>query len=336
MRILVVKFGALGDVIRTSYFASALRAKWGDALELVWLTAPESEPLLKFHPHIDRIATSFADLAPAAFDVVYSLDDEAHIVAQVTSLKALRIVGAFVEAGTIVYSPDSAPWFDMGLRSRLGKATADLLKRTNRLSHAQIFQRIFDVPEVAPCFFGDAALETAACALFPEGRRRIGINAFAGSRWPSKALRLEELERLVRLLLGDAGNLQVVLLGAGSDRLKNEAVAHRLGDSRVNVAATDESVLQLAAVVKTLDVLVSSDSLAMHCAIAQRVPVVAFFAPTSAAEIDVFGRGVKVASSAADYCSYRPDADNSSIVAERLYDALHSLQSALLDQPLFS
>jgi heptosyltransferase-2 len=72
--------------------------------------------------------------------------------------------------------------------------------------------------------------------------------------------------------------------------------------------------------------MVSSDSLAMHLAIAQDIPTVAFFSPTSAAEIDGFGRLVKVASTAGDYCSYAKDADNSSITHERLLSALALLQ----------
>ena len=52
------------------------------------------------------------------------------------------------------------------------------------------------------------------------------------------------------------------------------------------------------------------------------VRVVAFFAPTSAAEIDLFGRGEKVASTSPDYCSYRREADNSSITTARLLAAV--------------
>ena len=35
-------------------------------------------------------------------------------------------------------------------------------------------------------------------------------------------------------------------------------------------------------------------------------------------EIDTFGKGVKIQSTAADYCSYLPDADNSTITSERI------------------
>ena len=50
--------------------------------------------------------------------------------------------------------------------------------------------------------------------------------------------------------------------------------------------------------------------------------MVAFFAPTSAAEIELYGRGRQVASTAPDACSYRPDADTSTLTVERLAEAV--------------
>ena len=69
------------------------------------------------------------------------------------------------------------------------------------------------------------------------------------------------------------------------------------------------------------DLVITSDSLCLHVAVARRTPVVAFFAPTSAAEIELYGLGQKVVSTASDACSYRPDADNSTITPERLATA---------------
>jgi heptosyltransferase-2 len=85
---------------------------------------------------------------------------------------------------------------------------------------------------------------------------------------------------------------------------------------------TDESVQHLAAAIGRLDYLISSDSLALHLAIAQDVPFTAFFSPTSAVEIDDWGIGTKVASTAPDYCNYRKDADNSTITADRIIEAI--------------
>ncbi|MFM7297005.1 MAG: hypothetical protein ACKO4Q_07260, partial [Planctomycetota bacterium] len=54
---------------------------------------------------------------------------------------------------------------------------------------------------------------------------------------------------------------------------------------------------------------------------ARGVRIVSFFAPTSAAEIELYGQGEKVVSTAPDYCSYKPDADTASLTPERIADA---------------
>ena len=53
-------------------------------------------------------------------------------------------------------------------------------------------------------------------------------------------------------------------------------------------------------------VLVTSDSLAMHVATALKKKIVVFFYPTSAAEIEVYGRGIKIIWNGKSYCSYQP------------------------------
>jgi heptosyltransferase-2 len=59
MHFLIVKKGALGDVVRTSYFAGALKQKIGSALRLSWITAQASADLLRLNPHIDDLWFDF-------------------------------------------------------------------------------------------------------------------------------------------------------------------------------------------------------------------------------------------------------------------------------------
>ncbi len=328
MHILVVKHGALGDVVRTSYFARALREKWGDSLRLSWLTAPGSAPLLRFNPDIDDLWTSFAEALPFQYDRVYSLDDERETLDGVARLKVAAITGAYLREGQPGYTDDAAGWFDMGLLSRFGKARADELKRLNTRGHGEIYCELFDVAGVRPYFHGSDRLDRwAADTLRPHGKV-VGINPFAGGRWPSKELRLPELERLIDVLLAGetplGKDLTLMLIGAGADRGRNLEIAARRPGARLLVPNTDDSVLRLAALIGQLHYMVTSDSLAMHLAIAQQVPTLAFFAPTSAAEIDDFGGVTKIMSTAADYCSYSKDADNASITATRLAAAMVS------------
>lgn len=328
-KILIVKKGALGDVVRTSYFAGALKRKHGDKIVIHWLTGASAVPLLQFNPSIDLLSSDVNRLCAERYDTIFSLDDEAEILSEVATLRGLKVVGALLdESGAARYTADSAAWFDMGLLSRFGKDQADQLKKANKLSHSEIFRGIFAVDEVHPEFFGGDEGKLAAAKMSSPDEISVGINPYAGGRWKSKELRESELVLLLQRLLAAADAsvpLRIFLFGAGNDYARNVAVERVVGDQRIQTVNTDNSVLQLAGAIGALDLLITSDSFALHLAIAQHVPYIAFFAPTSAAEIDSFGLGEKVVSTSADYCCYKSTADNSSITAGRLVEAARRL-----------
>jgi heptosyltransferase II len=326
MHYLIVKTGALGDVVRTSYFAKALREKYGPDLRLSWITSPASVDLLRLDPNIDDLWVQFEQARAFHFDRIFSLDDEPDALRGVVGLATDSITGATLQDGKPTYTADAAEWFDMGLLSHYGKQRADELKKRNRRSHAQIFSVIFGVDQVRPAFHLDESCRRWAQAVLPGGRCLVGINPYSGGRWPSKELRPPELEQLIDGLLGDGSpfgpDAAIVLIGAGEDLKKNEVVVASRPSARLSTVCTDLSVQHLAAVVAGLRYMISSDSLALHLAIAQGVPFTAFFSPTSAAEIDDWGIGTKVVSTAPDYCSYRKDANNDTITAVRILEAI--------------
>lgn len=329
-RILIVKFGALGDVVRTAYFAEAIKRDWPDRPEITWVTDSAAVDVLRFNPHIDRIVVGFDGLRDSAFDVVYSLDDELDIVTKVSELGSGGLLhGAYMDDGQIRYTDSAARWFDMGLISRLGRPDADRLKRANQLSHGEIFSKIFSVTRPRPRFFNSSRVESHAAAhLMATDAVPIGMSVFAGRRWPAKSMPPDEAVALIRMISMrtlHGSPIRVFLLGTGAEQQKNEQLFGQLdAKTRASVAVLDTSwsILDLAAHIRQLAVLVTADSLPMHLGIAQRVPTVAFFTVTSASEIDSCPKLTKVISTASDYCSYRPNGDNSTITAQRICDAI--------------
>jgi ADP-heptose:LPS heptosyltransferase len=325
MNLLIIKHGALGDVVRTSYFLPGLIRKHGDETHIFWLTSAAAVDILRHHPQVYQIATHPSELSDNSFDCIVSLDDEYAAAAIASKLKHKRIVGAYVSSGTLAYTPDSAAWFDMGLISRYGKIEADRRKKANLRSHADIFSEILGITINKGAFYNQPVIEQRWQQRVDPDSFRVGINPFAGSRWPSKALRLEELRKLVPGLLDieAAGKpARIYFFAEGEERKWLEELCVEFGQ-RVEVLDTSVSVLDFAAAIKAMDYLIASDSLALHLAIAQGIRNLSFYAPTSAAEIDTFGTGIKLCSHCPDYCSYRKDADNSSITAERLLGAFH-------------
>ncbi len=347
-RLLVIKTGALGDVLRCTSILEGLERLHGPELQVTWLTARGARPLLAGlaeRGDVTELLTTAgegdlgalgSELLTRGFDRILSLDDEEPLCALATRLAAGatdRITGAYLDGdGARVYSDDAAPWFDMGLLSRHGKARADELKILNRRTYPDLMAEVVGAPfepgqdpDPPRLVLPDEALARGRERLAALGSGpRIGLNTGAGGRWTSKALPEERVVALAQALAARPDAPSLVLLGGPDEVERNARLAQAITTAGASLydAGTDNDLISFSALVGGLDMLISSDSLALHMAIAQQVPVVAFFAPTSAAEIELYGRGAKVASTAPDACSYRPDADNSTVTVERLLDAI--------------
>jgi len=355
--LLVVKTAALGDVLRTTSILPGLARASGAAV--TWVTAHGALDLVRTHPLIDTVVgidpsaptagpggEALRRLATRGWDRILSFDDEEPLcrwVAELARASGARVSGATLDAeGRRVYTSDVAPWFDMGLLSVHGKEHADRLKVQNRRTHPEIFATMLGIepgrPQLVLCdsartfgnaFFAGHGLDRARAA----GRRIIGLNTGAGGRWISKQLPVERTIELARRLSNELeGAVVFLVFGGPAEAERNARIVAGLAADPAAVLAVDagcdNALLDFAALVAGCDLLVTSDSLALHLAIAQEVPITAFFAPTSAAEIEIYGLGEKVVSTAPDYCSYRPDADNTTITAERLAAACLRVMAA--------
>ena len=342
-RILILKTGALGDVLRTTSILPGLARRYPRA-RITWVTASDARELVARHPLVDEvrivrlddqagIAELGDDLAASRWARVLSFDDELPMCRLAARVDGGGVSGAFLDdQGRRTYTDDVEDWFGMGLLARDGRAAADRRKRENRRSHAELFASMLGIEQGEPELPLDAERIAAAAELLgAEARRQrgplIGLNTGAGGRWPTKAVPVERVVELTaRLHDAHAGAVSFALFGGPDEVNRNEEIL--LGvealPQRPDVIDTgvENPLLDFAAQIANCDLLVTSDSLGMHIALARRVPVVAFFAPTSAAEIAIGDPGEKVVSTAPDYCSYRTDADNSTITARRLADAV--------------
>lgn len=346
MDLAILKTGALGDVVRTTSILPGLVQRHAPAT-ITWVTAEGAVDLVATHRLVDRVCTvdpgsaeSLAALerrlAGTRFDRVLSFDDEEPLCALATRLAGGRpgvLSGAYLDPeGRRTYTPDTAPWFDMGLLSVHGKEEADRRKLANTESHAAIFARMLGIEMGRPELF----LPDEACAFATSFVARheldelgplVGLNTGAGGRWESKKLPEDKTIALAedlaaRLRAAGTATPAFLLLGGPEEGERNARIGAGLeGRVRWVDGGTRNALLDFAALIDRLDLLVTSDSLALHLAVAREVPVVAFFAPTPAAEIELYGNGVKVASTAPDYASYRRDADTSTLTVERLAEA---------------
>lgn len=346
-RILIIKTGALGDVLRSTSLLPGIHKRWPGA-EVSWVTAHGAEPLLQGHKMVERViaidpaecADSLPDLAACAPDRIFSLDDDPELCALAAALQEesdANLVGACLnDAGEPAYTPDAECWFGMGLLSREGLQKADERKLANRRTHPDLLAEVIGVEPGRPALNLPAADLDSAARLLDElapasAGLRIGLNTGAGGRWHTKAMRPEEVTRLVALLhekLGAAAlpGVQFLFLGGPGEIERNQGLLSLSRSAtpaaRLIDVGCEHSLGTFAALVGGLDLLVASDSLALHLAVAQERKTVAFFAPTSPHEIELYGLGEKVISSASDAGNYACDTDNSTITGERVAAAV--------------
>lgn len=295
---LIIKLGAMGDVVRTT---SLLRALSGD---VYWVTKKECIPLLSFNNNFLKqvINVDYAEkkLRSLNFDLVLSLDDDFKAAKIATIVNKTTLIGSFLShTGTVSYTDSSAEWFDMGLISKLGKQKSDELKKMNKKSYQEIvfgmagrkFNReeyVFNFKEVARGFRKNKNITT------------IGIEARADSRWPTK-----KWNKYVQL---------------GKTLIRN--------DRKVIFLKQRKTVYQYINDINKCNLIVTGDTLALHIALALKIKVAAIFTCTSPAEIYDYSRMIKVISPEIDRAFYSREYINeavSAVSSESVYEAINKL-----------
>jgi len=137
----------------------------------------------------------------------------------------------------------------------------------------------------------------------------IGVNTGAGGRWKDKKLSIEKTVELLDKLNKNINNAKLILFGGPEEKDRNKKIKNLIKTNIID-AGTNNSLMEFTSLVKVCNVLVTSDSLAMHIGIALKMKIVAFFYPTSAAEIELYGRGIKIIGKGNSYCSYQPKCDD--------------------------
>lgn len=293
--ILMIKTGALGDVLRTTALLQPLQRAHPD-MHLVWLTDPSAVPLLQHNPFIREVQpfneTTVEWLAGRDFDLLINLEKEKAPLQLAGRIRARERRGF---APTRLGTPTV---FNAAARHALVLGISDELKfRINTRSYPSIvaeaseldFQR--DPYVLIPSEESARVADEIRARLPHPGRPVIGLNSGCGAVFRTKQWTLENWVELVHSLQAQ-GDANILLLGGKAEQELNAAIIARTHN--VVDTGTENSLPAFFGIVDACDLVVTSDSLGMHIAIALQKQVVALFGSTSATEIDLYDRGEKV------------------------------------------
>jgi heptosyltransferase II len=268
-RVLIIRLGALGDVLLATPLLRALRAAWPNS-EIDWLVRSELSPLLEANPHLSRVYPADAPgtlrrLRERHYDLVIDLQNK----------PKTAVLRSLLGAGAV-----------KTLRKRDTRQTLRALvgrERPARAPHAVDLNLTIAQALNVPARGRELELRLTPAALAEvapllRGRPRWLWGLAPGSRWATKRWPASRFAELGRQAHGH--DARVLLLGGPADAALFDELRVQLGEL-VWADTRALSVGGLAAAIAACERVVTNDSGPAHIAAALARPVYVLFGPTS-------------------------------------------------------
>jgi heptosyltransferase-2 len=307
-RILIVKLDAAGDVLRSTAILPAMKKKY-PGCSIWWVTENSSKPLLEKNPYIDVLlgtdgvlggmlgATSFTQ----AFN--FDMGRKAAAILHLANSNVKKGFGLSKEGVVVPLEKTAEDWFEMGI--------FDTVKRANRRTYQD---HLFQLGGLKYAGEGPQLVLTEKEKAWAQGfakknglskfKKIVGFNIGSGGRWPMKRWRLDGFLWLAKQLKKKYPKNGVLLYGGPEERELMPQLAKKSKGAALSTG-TENTLRQFASLVNLSDILVTGDTLALHVGVALNKRLVAYFGPTSDAEIDLYGKGEKVLPSSPCQCYYQ-------------------------------
>ena len=314
MNILIIKTGALGDVVRTSFIAQALKEKNRFIpTTLYWLTDKKAAPFFINNVYVNKVVSiqSKKDtdkLKNIFFDLIINLEEGEDLCKLASNLSHKRLVGFYYKNGGIFPTHSTKEWYDM---SAIGKKPQnDILKKKNKKTHRQIMAEIVgveDYKKYQPFLRLTSQQRKFARDFFRRHNLNrteliIGINIGGAERWP-KSLSVQKTVSLIDSL-NKKYKAKFLLFGGPNEVEQNNQIIAR---SNVPIILTGcgNDLLEFPALISTCNLFITTDSLGLHLSLALKRKTICLIGPTSSAEIEMYGLGEKVVAKSKEVCTYR-------------------------------
>jgi lipopolysaccharide heptosyltransferase I len=286
MKVLLVRLGALGDIVHAIPVATALRRACPDA-QIDWLVSAKHREILDLVPVLSRVIVvndraegagglslleAVGMLRRTRYDVAIDMQGliKSAVIARLSG--ARRVIGfnrkyAREPLATLLYTdvhdPGGQGMYAPAERRHVVRINLGLLESLGMSTREAEFR--LEAERSA------AVRETVRAA----GGRFALLNT--GAAWPNKRWPAPRLAELARLLRERHGMRSVVLWGPGERALADEVVAAADGAA---VLAPATTIADVAALAGAAAVMVSGDTGPTHIASAVGTPLVGIYGPT--------------------------------------------------------
>lgn len=311
-RILIIKLGAAGDVIRTTPLLEPLQQQYpGHAIS--WVTEfPDLVPDT-LHDVLLLNTASRLWIDNVHWDLVINLDKDREACALATEVQARQKIG-FVLDGLGMCCPAIE-----GVTKEMAKAVQDkfltgIFDDVNQACTLSYPQEIFAICGYE--FKGEKYLLPRSAEVpsfdIPTGKPVVGLNTGAGGRWPSRLWPEKYWKKLIADLMDQ--DRTVLLLGGPQEDEKNQRLAEETG-------ATYLGYFELPVFIELMDrcqVVVTAVTMAMHIALGLGKELVLFNNIFNPHEFELYDHGVIVAPEQKCTCFFQPRCTHEKFCLETL------------------
>lgn len=290
-KILIIKLGAAGDVIRATTLLRALRDKYGKDLMIKWLVDDNNAEILNGNGFVDKVMVYNQDsvfrLQNEEFDILISLDADEPGTAIASLVNAKEKYGYYMDKyGHPASFNSEADYF-------LEMQFSDVLKKQNKKSSQQLMFEIACLPYQKQDYVLTLSEESKNYGEEFRKNNRLsnkkimGLNMGSGLRWPNKSPSMEVVIELAKKIY-ESGNYQILLLGGPEEKKFYSELITKLKNENIDFVENklDNSIRDFIGVVNLCDEVITTDSFAMHIALGLKKKVTALFYCTAPWEIE--------------------------------------------------
>ncbi len=311
-KILIIKLGALGDVIRTLPLAKSIKENFSGS-EITWITKENALELLENNLYIARVYTD-KNYPKEPFDILYNfdIDDDATKIA--LEITADKKYGFYQENGYPLAFNTPAEYY-------LNTVFDDNLKRINKKTYQEMMFDIAELPnikEIVPIFLNKEDIKFSEKFLEDNQinkEKLIGIHMGASSRWPSKVWYLENIKEFIEK--AKQKGYEILLFGGPNEIDIYKKFSKELEEKGIKIYRNNpnNTLKEFASLVNLCNQMVCSDSISLHVSLALQKPTIGLFFCTSPDEVESYGLLKKVISPMLyDFFPERMDEYNESLV----------------------
>ena len=264
-------------VVTTPIFRELKKAY--PSISISVLASKENKDVIKNNPYIDKIYTNYKNsifndlptllkLRKKSFDVCIELEHSVipHAIFRLKIINPKKIItihkdGRYGVKGSELELYDY--FTEKDKKSHFGKIWLDTL----------IFFGITPSSNKYDFFLSNIERDKAKSFVLSMGNKiKIGIN-IEGS-FPEKSIQKKELDQICRGLYSHCSNIKIVILASSNQIIKKQKMISELGLDYVIPSYTTETIIDAAALVEQLDLIITPDTSIVHIASSFDKPVV--------------------------------------------------------------